>query len=212
MRNALRIAGGAAALLTAGYGAYVLNEKRIEQPDYRVIRADGNFEVREYPSVLTATVRVTGDRDSALQSGFRQLADYIFAKSRGGESIAMTAPVMQQRETIAMTAPVIQQAGEAGTWAVRFVMPSEYTRETLPPPPDGVTIEEEPARRVAALKFGGRAGSTSLARQTRRLEEWMASEGLSAEGEAEYAYYNSPFVLPFLRRNEVVLPLGAAAP
>ena len=68
----------------------------------------------------------------------------------------MTAPVVQQQgekqgEKIAMTAPVVQQQeGEGGTdWTVHFVMPSEYTMETLPQANnEAVTVKEVPGMYV----------------------------------------------------------------
>ncbi len=52
----------------------------------------------------------------------------------------MTAPVSQDAgsEKIAMTAPVSQER-TGGQWRIAFVMPSEYTMDTLPEPvgPEG---------------------------------------------------------------------------
>ena len=46
----------------------------------------------------------------------------------------MTAPVEQQKGSkIAMTAPV-QQQSQGDTWSVRFIMPKNWTIETLPAP------------------------------------------------------------------------------
>lgn len=152
---------------------------------------------------------MTGSREDALNRGFRKLADYIFAKSRGGEKISMTAPVIQDREKIAMTAPVLQdQAGEQDAWRTRFVMPARYNRETLPQPPNGVGISETPARRVAAIRFSGRADDQAIAYREYELERWMSAHDLQSGGPAEYAFYNSPFIPSFLRRNEILVPLG----
>jgi hypothetical protein len=91
-------------------------------------------------------------RDRANKAAFSILAAYIFGENTSVTKIAMTAPVTQSQpsEKIAMTAPVIQQqAGEniaTSTWAVQFVMPSEYTLATLPKPKDSrIAIKEVPA-------------------------------------------------------------------
>jgi len=62
------------------------------------------------------------------------------------EKIAMTSPVMQKptSEKIAMTSPVVQtpnsgdtnSGADAESWTVNFMMPSEYSMETLPKPTD----------------------------------------------------------------------------
>jgi hypothetical protein len=41
------------------------------------------------------------------------------------------------------------------------------------------------------------------------LEAWMRERGLVAEGEPVWARYNPPFTPWFLRRNEILIPLGA---
>ena len=50
----------------------------IESPRYKVVRKDNRFEIRDYDDYIVAEVRVDGDFTSALQKGFRVLADYIF--------------------------------------------------------------------------------------------------------------------------------------
>ncbi len=193
--------------LAGGLG-YYLYERNTEQPDYRLILRDGPFEVRKYPGMLVAETVTIGSRDEALNRGFRELANYIFAKSRGGEKISMTAPVIQDRQKIAMTAPVLQDEVEHGAWRTRFVMPARYTRATLPRPPEGVTISETPARRMAAVRFSGRADDASIAEHESELRRWILARDLEASGPAEYAFYNSPFIPPFLRRNEILIPVG----
>ena len=90
-------AGMGLAALVAGvaYAQY----RNIETPEYKVVIADGSFELRDYPSMIVAEVTHDGDRRRASGASFRRLAAYIFANDRpeGGEEIAMTSPVMQNR-------------------------------------------------------------------------------------------------------------------
>lgn len=188
--------------------------RKTEQPDFALVRAAGAFELRDYPALVVAEVTSRGDRQQASGASFRRLAAYIFAQDRprGGEQIAMTAPVLQQPvsrdERIAMTAPMLQQEAGAGAWRMRFVMPAKYTLETLPPAPRDITLTQIPARRVAAVRFSGNGSSADLARMTARLEAWIAETGLSAAGAAEYAFYDAPMVPGSLRRNEVLIPVA----
>lgn len=205
------ITGTAAAALAGGIG-YYLYERNTEQPSYQLILMDGRFEIRDYPKLLVAETVSPGSRNGALNNGFQKLAAYIFAKSRGGDKIPMTAPVVQDREKIPMTAPVMQdEAGQDG-WRTRFIMPASYHRETLPQPPEGVTISELPSRRVAVIRFSGRADDDAVAQMESTLRNWMSSRALHASAPAEYAFYNSPFIPGPLRRNEVLIPiqLGSA--
>lgn len=122
----------------------------------------------------------------------------------------MTAPVTQTPEKIAMTAPVTQTSDD-GQWRVRFLMPAGRTLADLPVPAGDVRLVEVPAQRVAAIRFSGGWTDTAFARAEATLDAWLAAEGLAAAGPPTYAYYNDPFTPPFLRRNEVIVPIGDQA-
>ncbi len=222
----LAIAGAVLSVVAVGLvGVWVYVTTNVEQPDYTLVRSDGAIEVRDYPPLLVAEVMRRGERWEAVRAGFRPLANYIFARERGGDQVSMTAPVTQTRDDkIAMTAPVTQTlsggAGQNGAapdagaqqWTVRFIMPSKYTRETLPKPGGGdVSIQNVPARRVAAIRFSGIATDELIAEQEARLQDWIKSEGLETKGPATYAYYNDPWTPGFLRRNEVMIDLAGGA-
>lgn len=188
--------------------------RNIEKPAYEVVISDEQFELREYAPIIVAEVTHTGDRRRASSAGFRRLAAYIFAEDRpeGGERIAMTAPVMQERvdqdQRIAMTAPVMQEQTETGVWRTRFVMPSHFTMETLPTPPSDITLTEMPARKVAAVRFSGVARQSDLNKMEARLTEWLGEQELTPTGQFEYAFYDAPMVPGPLRRNEVMVEVG----
>ena len=108
-----------------------------------------------------------------------------------------------------MTAPVLQDEPRPGQWRMRFVMPSHYTLDTLPPAPDDITLTQMPARRMAALRFSGNASDRDLALMEARLRDWMRQERLMPAGEAEFAFYDAPMIPGPLRRNEVLIPVAA---
>ncbi|MEL7447078.1 MAG: heme-binding protein [Pseudomonadota bacterium] len=150
--------------------------------------------------------------------GFRRLAAYIFGQDRpeGGEKIAMTSPVMQDRpgevdqdEKIAMTAPVLEDSPSDDKWRTRFVMPAKYTLDTLPTAPDDITLTTVPGRRMAVIMFNGNAPSGDLIMAEEMLREWMNEQGLEAVGAAEHAFYDAPMVPGRYRRNEVMIPVAA---
>jgi len=181
----------------------------VETPSYQVEAKAGQIEVRAYAPLLAAEVRVRGERRAAINRGFRTLADYIFGNNTAAAKVAMTAPVTQSAsEKIEMTAPVTQsQAGE-GAWAVRFILPAEYTLQTVPRPNDpAVALIEEPARRFAAIRFSGGASESALAAKENALRDYLAANQLVATGPAVYAFYDPPWTPPFLRRNEILVPL-----
>jgi hypothetical protein len=181
----------------------------IEEPAFKTVLKDGNFEVRDYPSLVVAEVTVSGGQKEAASKGFRLLAGYIFGGNKRRQSIAMTAPVAQEpsSEKIAMTAPVTQIAN-AGTWIVRFTMPSAYTLETLPAPNDPkVQLRRLPAERVAVLRFSGLAMKADVDAKTDELVAATKAHHLHAIGPVSLAQYNPPWTPWFMRRNEVMIPV-----
>jgi effector-binding domain-containing protein len=184
----------------------------VEQAKYTVVTSAEPMELRDYAPMIVAEVRVSGTREEAINAGFKQIADYIFGNNIAKQEVAMTAPVIQQpSEKIAMTAPVIQQ-GEEGSWTVRFVMPAHYTMQTLPTPSnDAVKLTQVPAKRFAVVRFSGMATAEVLAQQTEALYDFIKQSELTPVAAPTYAFYNPPWTLPPLRRNEVMIEVRGNA-
>ena len=114
-----------AGLLSAGIGAVVLAAARwqlqrwfTDQPEYVVERRLGDLEIRRYPAHVEAQTRITElELETALQRGFRRLANYIF-----GRKLEMTTPVLN--------------TPRAATHTVAFVMPPGRDLGSLPTPDD----------------------------------------------------------------------------
>lgn len=208
MRKAV-LAGAAVGATALGAAAiYYFREKATPGPEYRVLSSEGDLEIRAYPAIIVAETVVRGPRKAALKQGFGILADYIFARSRDGEALPMTVPVLQDGgDPMASDPPVFDDMVEGG-WRMRFVMPGGRTRADLPEPPKAVELVEIPARRVGAVRFTGVADDDRLVEHENRLRGWLSRREERAEAEAEYAFYNSPMIPPPLRRTEVLIPLG----
>ncbi|WP_299193431.1 heme-binding protein [uncultured Erythrobacter sp.] len=203
------------SLAAIGGAALHAQYRDTEEPSYEVVTSDKRFELREYAPMIVAEVTHEGDRRRASGASFRRLAAYIFAQDRpaGGEAIAMTSPVIQERvdqdERIEMTSPVLQEETGMGKWRTRFVMPARFTMETLPQPPADIALVEVPSRRVAAVRFSGVARSSDLAIMEERLSQWVDAQGLIPVGSFEYAFYDAPMVPGPMRRNEVLIEVAA---
>lgn len=182
-----------------------------EEPQHTTRALGDGVEIRRYAMRIAAETTVAAGEESARNAGFRRLAGYIFGANHGQTTIAMTAPVAQQRAEgakIAMTAPVAQSAGSDGDWVIRFFMPSKWTMAELPVPDDDrvrlVTVAPET---VAALRFSGDRSPRAVADQTDKLRNTLRVYGFVATGDANAWFYDPPWTLPFLRRNEVVIPV-----
>ncbi len=182
----------------------------IEEPKFTLALQEGAFEIRDYQACVVAEVAVSGDQRQAAGKGFRLLAGYIFGGNKRRQSIAMTAPVAQQptSQKIAMTAPVSETQRD-GAWVVRFTMPSQYSLETLPEPNDPkVQLRTVAPARFAVERFSGVADPQSVAAKTKELEGFVKAHGLHAIGPVSLAQYDPPWTLWFMRRNEVMIPVG----
>lgn len=169
-----------------------------ESPTYRVEERIDEIELRRYEPYLVAETLVQGPLERAGNGGFRLLAGYIFGgnKTADGDStkIAMTTPVTQDR------------VGDQ--YRVRFMMPTQYTDESLPTPKDPrVTISEVGPQRLAAIRYRGRWTRDGYERHLRKLSDTVNHAGHTAIGEPIWARYDPPWTPWFLRRNEVLIAL-----
>lgn len=182
-----------------------------DEPSYTVVERHGDIEIRDYPGLIIAEVEVEGDRRAASNQGFRPLANYIFGGNQPSEEIAMTAPVTSTRagQEIAMTAPVTSEPAGEGVWRVAFIMPDQWTMETLPAPnEDRVTLRETAPRRVAVIRFNGLMGESRIEAKLTELTAFMDANDLQAGSTPTYAAYNPPWIPAPFRRNEIWIEIS----
>ena len=187
--------------------SYFLN-RSIKTPEYTVVEKSAGYEIRSYKPYLTAQVEVSGTYDEALNQGFRILADYIFGNNTKQTGIAMTAPVTEaEPENMAMTAPVVE-TGNNTKRIISFIMPFEYSLETLPKPNNPeVKIVPQEARKVAALRFSWFRNADRVADKKQELLKFLERDSIKPKGLPEYAGYNAPFTAPWLNKNEVMIEI-----
>ena len=181
----------------------------IEKAKYTVLEKEDDFEIRQYDSQIVAETYVDGDLEDVGNEGFRLLYGYISGDNKKKQSISMTAPVGQEAgsEKIAMTAPVKQEKKD-NQWRITFLMPAEYTLETLPEPNDNrVKLKADPGRLMAAVRYSGTWSKEGYEENKALLEEYLQKRGLTKAGEPVWARYDPPFMPWFLRRNEVLIPV-----
>jgi hypothetical protein len=179
-----------------------------ETPKYSVLMKQKEIELRQYPGTIQAEVSIIEkDYKSAVEKGFNVLAGYIFGNNVARQRIQMTAPVQaSQSQKIAMTTPVTVTGNEQFT--VAFIMPSEFTLETLPIPKDSrIDFTLVPARQMAAIRFSGYFRQETIRNNKERLSLWLNEKGLETEGDYIVAGYNPPWIPGFMARNEVMIKI-----
>ena len=164
----------------------------IEEPAYQVEKAweAEQIEIRAYAPRIMAVTGMNEDSDS----GFRVLAGYIFGGNAEEQKIAMTAPVQQTM---------------AGEKEMAFMMPAEYALKDLPQPEDQrVSFREAPAYTAAVIQFSGWASAEKADENWQQLQRFLIAEGIDITGEPTLNQYNPPWTLPFMRRNEIIVPVA----
>ena len=164
----------------------------IEEPVYQVEKAweAEQIEIRAYAPRVMAVTGMDEDADG----GFRVLAGYIFGGNAEEEKIAMTAPVQQSM---------------AGEKEMAFMIPAEYALEDLPEPEDErVSFREAPAYTAAVIQFSGWASADKADENWQQLRRFLIAEGIEITGEPTLNQYNPPWTLPFMRRNEIIVPVA----
>jgi hypothetical protein len=181
----------------------------IESPQYTVILKDGLVEYRQYQPYIVAETIVANSSSyrSVSNEGFMRLFRYITGSNSSHTKIEMTSPVQQTavNEEIAMTAPV-QRVETLEGWRVAFMLPSKFTIETAPLPTDErVNLRQVEAQLMAVVRYPGRWTERDFEKHKARLLTGIESAAIEPVGMVESAAYDAPYVLPFLRRNEVMI-------
>jgi hypothetical protein len=182
--------------------------KGLETPQYKVVaKLDGPIslgkpepiEVRAYEefTVAKTSMETSGFGSSSGAKGFNTLASYLFGKNEANQEMAMTMPVE------------ISMATGGSEGAMSFVLPKSYA-DAPPAPLTGadVTIDTVPERLVAAKAFAGIVTDQEVERQKNSLLDALAADGSfepTDVSQVSVLQYNSPFTIPWRRRNEVVV-------
>ena len=176
-------------LVAAGFWLVSTSRAATETPDYKVIRADGKFEIRDYPALTIAT---TPMNDDGMNGSFSQLFRFITGRNEGSEKIEMTSPVL------------IDMARDRKTMS--FIMPRKVVEKGVPKPAgDNVKLGKVEASRFAVLRFAGGRTADNEKAAIEKLTAWLEGRKIAGKGDPFFAYYDPPWTPVFLRRNEVMI-------
>jgi hypothetical protein len=169
------------------------SQSNIESYPYAVVTKYDNFEIRSYEASLFSSVKLaTGEYNDASRKGFTILAGYIFGGNETNEKIAMTSPVAMSLED---------------SMTVMFMVPKAMKREMLPKPNEvSIQFIEEPAKKVAAITFGGWANTARIEKYKNQLIKALDDNGIKYTKKFYFLGYNPPFEV-FNRKNEIIVEL-----
>jgi hypothetical protein len=186
-----------------------------EEPAYETMAVLGDrLDIRAYgPRVIAQTQIAATSREASASDAFSILADYIFGKNKAKTRIDMTAPVETlDPQRIAMTAPV-ETTTRGDRLTMRFFLPATLTLETAPVPLDSrIVLRETDPETLAVLSFSGSVDDASILARQQELQDRVTAATTAGSlwritGEPRTMLYDPPWTLPFLRRNEVAVPV-----
>ncbi|KAL9372746.1 hypothetical protein Peur_034990 [Populus x canadensis] len=177
--------------------------KAIESPQYAVVHAEPDFEVRLYVNSTWMSAPVNElSFEKATLFGFHRLFQYIQGANLNYSRIAVTVPVVTS---------IVPGAGpfRSSAYVVRFYLPVKLQAD--PPVPLDV-LHLKPyawnSHCVAVRKFSGYAKDENIAEEAKRLADSLSRSPWAnlSSTESNYSYsiaqYDSPF--QFIgRTNEV---------
>jgi hypothetical protein len=192
--KAVYIILGILIILFIGSQIFAWNSQRnIETYDYKVVKQYDNFEIRTYePTLFTSVQLSTSAYKESSSKGFSILAGYIFGGNNKNEKIAMTSPVSMSLDS---------------TMTMMFMVPKKFQKETLPKPNESkIKFIEEPAKTVAAIRFGGWANDETISKYKKELIAALDSKDIKYTNRFYFLGYNAPYEL-FNRKNEIIIEL-----
>ena len=174
------------------------SQKNIETYPYIVDKKYKQFEIRSYKATLFSSVKLSSSNfKKASGEGFSILAGYIFGNNKNNEKIAMTSPVAMTLED---------------SMTMLFMVPKKFDMQTLPfPNQSQIEFTKEPAKKVAAIEFGGWENDKKINKYKELLIKTLKDEGIDNTNRFYFLGYNAPYEV-FNRKNEIIVELQAENP
>lgn len=161
--------------------------------------------------------------ETPQEESIAMTAPVVMTESSGGaaEKVAMTAPVVmtdEASENVAMTAPVVMSSDDnespgldsTGGAMMKFLLPAKYKNVADAPIPtnDAVKLEMVADGRCdAVVSYSGDMGMSIARKKAMELIEQLKNDNIDVVGQWTFQGYNPPFTLPWLRRNEIHVPV-----
>lgn len=181
-----------------------------EEPTYDLVEQMHNFEIRRYaPRWIAEVTGEEKDFDSFRENAFKRLANYIFGDNHQDKQLAMTAPVVMQLTpgTNELEERSLMPALGSRSWTMAFVLPASLKQKEIPKPADaGIQVRRAPAQDFAVYSYSGNNTPEKILEGEERLGTWLKErKDLRGTGSFLVAQYDAPFVIPFLKKNEVMI-------
>lgn len=169
-----------------------------EEPEYFLIRSNGEKEIRKYSDFTLASISVPidGNCERAQAVAYSALSNYIFGKNRLSHKISMTAVVLHEGKA---------QEDGSKDMTMSFILPCKYNLENTPVPLDSrIKLTQKSSHMVACRKYSGPNDEEKVQKYSSELREWLSQySSYKVASQVQVAEYDGPSTLSFLRKYEV---------
>jgi hypothetical protein len=165
-----------------------------ETAKYEVVKViSDKIEIREYTHMTLATISTD---DKSQNNNFRTLFKFISGDNEQEQEISMTTPVFRQNIR--------------NKRSMSFVMPDRFSKGSIPKPNNkDIKIKLLENAKFIVIRFSGRSVDRNFNKYQKALERAVEENALKADLKNPInAYYNAPWTIPFLKRNEVLFRLN----
>ena len=181
-------------ILVIFLGTIMLSEQKYKEPTYQVLKKNGNIEIRDYDSCIVAKTSKQTKNQESDSNMFRVLASYIFGGNSKKQSIPMTAPVTTFNDNESYT--------------MIFYMLEAVNVDDLPKANNkNIKFEVFDLGKCGSISFSWFVNDKKIDRYRDKLLAFLIKEGYTYKSSVIVNRYDSPWKLPFMRRNEILVQI-----
>ncbi|KAF5831912.1 SOUL hem-binding protein, partial [Dunaliella salina] len=197
---------------------------KYKEQKFNVLLTLDGYAVKQLGRQTRASITLKGKMDSQIANAFRLLTEYILGASRmritgqeKGTEAGNTAPAASSpakgNQKMPMTVPIaIQQQGqmEKASTIMSFVLPNTFkdAKEVPVPTDERIQIEVVPSRDMAVISCSKNFTEERFWKKVEYLRHIAARDSIQLStdpNDVELWIYNSPWTLPWLKKNEVAI-------
>ena len=174
----------------------LLSKNIYKEPSYNLLSKKKNIEIRQYSEYIVAKTTVSLNNGKELENNmFRTLASYIFGRNQNSQNIPMTAPVTTFKDN--------------DNYNMLFYMLNSNDIKDLPSPSgQNITFEKFNLDKCAVISFSWFVNDRKIIKYKNKLQNFLDDNGYKAISPFMINRYDSPWKLPFMRRNEVLVKIN----
>ena len=166
-----------------------------KEPNFTVISKYDNIEIRQYDKYVIAKTSIPKKNSSLDDNMFSVLAGYIFGGNNQGKSIPMTTPVITKESD--------------SSYDMIFFMLDSNTPNDLPRPNSSkINLETFSMGKIISIRFGMWATEERVLKYKTILDQFIKDNNITISSNLMIAQYNSPWIMPPFRRNELMYQIN----